>query len=230
MLTMTLKQSQGSLWNFLKLPNVDGIFRLLGFIIITMGILVYIYAYRYLGIFLGTIIEGPIIMAAVGFLVRLGHFNFLLAYILMILGDLAGDVAWYYAGYFGAKNFIEKFGRFFGVNERAMEKVKALFYRHHSNILFFSKVTMGFGLAVPILVTAGITKISIKKFIVLNFLGGFIWTAFLMILGYFFGNIYLLIADSLKIGFVVGVAILVAAMLWGFSKFLREEVLKNKIL
>jgi membrane protein DedA with SNARE-associated domain len=194
-----------------------------------MDILASLYIYRYLGIFLGTIIEGPVIMTAVGFLVKLGHFNFWLAYILMVLGDLVGDIGWYYAGYFGAKNFIEKFGRFFGINKESMEKVKTLFYKHHSKILLLSKITMGFGLSAPILVTAGISKVPIKKFIILNLIGGFIWTAFLMTLGYFFGNIYLLISEGLRVGFIALVIILVSALLFGFSKFLRSRVLKNKI-
>lgn len=195
-----------------------------------MEILTSLYAYRYLGIFLGTIIEGPVIMTAVGFLVGLGHFNFWLAYILMILGDLVGDIGWYYVGYFGAKKFIEKFGRFFGINDESMEKVKVLFQKHHNKILLLSKVTMGFGLAAPILVTAGISKVPIKKFIILNLIGGFIWTAFLMALGYFFGNIYLLVSEGLKVGFIALIVILISALLFGFSKFLRSEVLKNKIL
>ena len=197
---------------------------------INMEILASLYAYRYLGIFLGTIVEGPVIMAAVGFLVRLGYFNFFLAYILMILGDLVGDVGWYYVGYFGANNFIRKFGRFFGINDEAMEKVKILFHRHHNKILFLSKITMGFGLSAPILLTAGISKVPIKKFIILNFLGGFIWTAFLMALGYFFGNIYLLISEGLRVGFVGLIIVLISALLFGLGKYLRKEVLKNKIL
>jgi membrane protein DedA with SNARE-associated domain len=189
-----------------------------------MGILASLYAYRYLGIFLGTIIEGPVIMAAAGFLVRLGYFNFWLAYILMVLGDLVGDVLWYYAGYFGAKKFIEKFGRFFGITKEAMEKVKLLFHRHHNKILFLSKITMGFGLSAPILLTAGVSKVPVKKFIILNFLGGLIWTAFLMILGYFFGNIYLLISESVRVAFIAVVIILITALFFGFGKFLKSKV------
>jgi membrane protein DedA with SNARE-associated domain len=83
---------------------------------------------------------------------------------------------------------------------------------------------------VPILVTAGISKVSIKNFIILNLIGGFIWTAFLMTLGYFFGNIYLLISEGLRVGFITGIVILTSALLFGFSRFLRNEVLKNKIL
>jgi membrane protein DedA with SNARE-associated domain len=89
---------------------------------------------------------------------------------------------------------------------------------------------MGFGLAAPILVTAGISKVSLKKFIIINLIGGFIWTAFLMLLGYLFGNIYLLVSEGLKIGFIALIIILISALLFGFSKFLRSEVLKNKIL
>jgi membrane protein DedA with SNARE-associated domain len=195
-----------------------------------METLAFLYMYRYPALFVGAFFEGPIIMAATGFLVKLGYFNVILAYILLILGDLAGDVAWYYLGYFGANNFISKFGRFFGITEKIFERVKSIFSRHHAKIIFFSKITMGFGLAVAILTTAGISKVPIKKFIILNLLGGFIWTAFVMTLGYFFGSVYLLISESLRIGFIIGVGLLVSFALYGFSRFLRQEVLKNKIL
>jgi membrane protein DedA with SNARE-associated domain len=195
-----------------------------------MGIIASLYAYRYVGLLIGTFFEGPIVMAATGFLIKLGYFDILPAYLLLMAGDLFADIAWYYVGHFGAKTFIHKFGRFFGVTESIVEKVKGMFHRHHNKIIFFSKITMGFGMAVPILITAGISKVPIKRYILLNFLGGFIWTVLLMTLGYFFGNIYILISDSLKTGFVVGIVILLVAMMFGFSKFLRTEVLKNKIL
>jgi membrane protein DedA with SNARE-associated domain len=194
-----------------------------------MDVLATLYAYRYLGIFLGTIFEGPVVMAAVGFLMRLGYFEFFLAYILMILGDLTGDIAWYYVGYFGAKKFIEKFGKYFGITEGVFGKVQGLYDRQHTKIIFLSKLTMGFGMAVPILVTAGITKMPIKKFILLNFLGGFIWTAFVMSLGYFFGNIYLLVSEGLRVIFIVTVIIFFLAASYGFSRFWKNEVLKKKI-
>lgn len=195
-----------------------------------MEIVTSLYAYRYIGLFLGAFFEGPIIMAAAGFLIKLGHFKVLPAFSMLLLGDLLADITWYYIGHFGARKFIQKFGRFFGVTENILEKVKKLFQRHHNKILLFSKVTMGFGVAVPILITAGISKISIRRFILLNFLGGLVWTASIMTIGYFFGNIYILISDSLKIGFIIGVGIMLAAILFGFSKFLRTEVLENKIL
>jgi membrane protein DedA with SNARE-associated domain len=194
-----------------------------------MEILAFLFTYRYIGIFFATIFEGPITMAAVGFLYKLGYFNPILAYIVMTLGDWVGDIGWYYLGYFGGTRFFSRFGKYVGVEEKTMEKVKGLFHRYHNKILFLNKITMGFGLSIYILTFAGISKISIKRFAILNLLGGFIWTAIMMTLGYFFGHLYLLISDNSKTGFIITVGILFAAALFGFSKFLRKEVLGNKI-
>ena len=61
-----------------------------------MDVMATLFAYRYLGIFIASIAEGPVTMAAVGFLVRLGYFELFLAYMIMLLGDLVGDIGWYY--------------------------------------------------------------------------------------------------------------------------------------
>ena len=52
---------------------------------------------------------------------------------------------------------------------------------------------MGFGFAVVTLMVAGMLKVSFKRYVVINLFGGFIWTAMLLVIGYFFGNIYTLI-------------------------------------
>lgn len=194
-----------------------------------MEILGFLYAYRYLGIFLATIFEGPLTMIAVGFLYKLGHFNFFLAYSIMVLGDLVGDVGWYYLGYFGGNKFFIKFGKYIGVEEKSIEKVRALFHKHHNKILFISKITNSLGMAVAILVTAGISKIPMKKFIILNILGGLVWTLMMMAVGYFFGNVYSTVTGGLRIGLTVGMALLAVVALYGFGKFLKGKVMKNKI-
>lgn len=195
-----------------------------------MNILSTLFIYRYFALFWVAFFEGPVAMAASGFFIKLGYLEVFAAYSLLLLGDLAADIMWYYLGYFGASKFLNKFGRFFGINKEVSEKAQELFRKHHTKILFFSKITMGFGFALAILITAGVTKVSIKRFIVLNFLGGLIWTAFAMLLGYFFGNIYLLIEETFRIGFIVAIIILFLAAIFGFSKFIKNEVLKNKIL
>ncbi len=189
-------------------------------------ILKYLFAGRYAAIFIGAFFEGPIVMTAVGFFIRLGYFEVVPAYFLLLFGDLVADVAWYYVGYFGAHKFIRRFGKYINFKEEASEKIKSLFRKHETKIIFISKITMGFGFALVTLITAGMSHVPIKKFTILNFLGGLIWTAIALSLGYFLGNVYLLVAKGSRIGFIVFAFILLVLGLYGFSKFMRENIKK----
>lgn len=194
-----------------------------------MSTLDYLLAGKYLTIFIASILEGPVTMAAVGFLWHLGYFQLLPAFFLLLFGDLVGDIIWYYLGYFGAHKFIARFGHYFGLTEELSEKIKVFFRRHDNKILLISKMTMGFGFAVATLITAGLARVPIKKYLAMNFLGGLIWTALLMALGYFFSNIYLLISEGLRVGFVIFVVLAVILALYGFNRFIRTQFLKNKL-
>jgi len=194
-----------------------------------MNVVAFIYAYRYWALPIATFFEGPIVMTLVGFLVGLGYFSFWPALLLMALGDLLGDIAWYSLGYYGASKLIEKIGRFFSLTEEKMERTKVIFNRHQAKIILISKITMGFGLAVPVLITAGISKIPLKKFIMLNLIGGLIWTAFLMFLGYTLGNIYLVVEKGLRNAFIITAVIFIVAALYGFSRYWRRRAMQNKL-
>ncbi|MFA6993765.1 MAG: DedA family protein [Patescibacteria group bacterium] len=194
-----------------------------------MPIIDYLLAGKYLAIFIASILEGPVTMAATGFLWHLGYFQLLPAYLCLLFGDLVGDIIWYYVGYFGGHQFVARFGRFVGLTEELGEKIKVFFRRHDNKILLISKMTMGFGFAVATLVTAGLARVPIKKFIAMNFLGGLIWTALLMALGYFFSNVYLLISEGLRVGFIVFIVLAVVLALYGFNRYIRGQFLKNKM-
>ena len=84
---------------------------------------------------------------------------------------------------------------------------------------------MGFGFALATLLVAGMLHVPFKRYAILNFLGGFIWTAFLMIVGYFFGNVYSSIAGPLKIAFIPFAVIVVVFTLWAVNRYLvRTEI------
>jgi membrane protein DedA with SNARE-associated domain len=179
--------------------------------------------YKYFLVFLFSIIEGPVVMTFSGFLWRNDYFNFLPLYLALMAGDLTADVLWYSVGYFGGIKFIEKYGKFFNISEEKVLKFKNSFHNHQTKILFWSKITMGFGFALVVLIAAGISKIPFKKYITINFLGQIIWTLFLMFLGYFFGSIYLIIDKGLKIGFIVFMVLFVMFLMYGFNKYMQSR-------
>ena len=180
-------------------------------------------AYRYPFVFLATIFEGPIVMLAGGLMLRLGNFSFPLLYLTLLLGDLTADTVWYWVGRGATEPFLRRFGHFFGITQEVFQKMKDVFHRHDIKILFISKITMGFGFAIPTIMAAGASKIPFKKFITFNFLGGIIWTGALIFVGYFFGNFYFLVADGFKILFVGALVIIFIAGMYGFLRFLKRR-------
>jgi membrane protein DedA with SNARE-associated domain len=194
-----------------------------------MTIIEYILLGKYFYIFIGAFFEGPIVMALAGFLVKTGHFNFWPAYGLLVAGDFTADVFWYYFGYLGSHRVIIRLGKYVGFNDKVYKKVRALFDKHDTKILIMSKVTMGLGLSLAVLITAGMSRVNIKKYIAINFFGGLIWVGFMVALGYYFGKIYLSIEQGLNSVFL-GVMILAAILaLFGFAGYMRERFNKNKL-
>jgi membrane-associated protein len=187
-------------------------------------VLGYLIAYKYFLIIPLTIVEGPIVMVLCGFLLRLGTFDFFPLYAALTFADLIGDVIWYCVGRFWGRPFIKRFGKFFSLTEKTLEKATELFHKHHNKILFISKITMGFGFALVTLVTAGITKVPFKKYLVFNVSGQLIWTGVLLGVGYLFGNLYTTINKGFREVALVAFIIIAIIIVYGFGKYISKKV------
>ena len=165
-------------------------------------IIFWIESSKYFLLFLGCIAEGPVMMLGAGFLYHLAQFDFWPMYLALVLGDFVADILWYCLGRFGSRVAAFKYGKFFGVNQESMERVTGWFNKYHQRILIISKLTTGFGLATVVVIVAGMSKVPFKNYITIMLGGGFIWTAMLIAVGYFFGNIFLLVPASAKIIFL----------------------------
>jgi len=178
---------------------------------------------RYAVVFVLCIVEGPVVMLTSGFLYRLGQFNLLPLYFSLMAGDFAADLVWYVIGRYGARTMINRFGHLFNITPQIINKIEKRFRRYQGKILFISKITMGFGFALATLMVAGMLHVPFKRYALLNFLGGFIWTAFLLALGYFFGDVYSSVAGPLKIIFIPAAIIVVVLSLWAINHHLVKS-------
>ena len=107
-----------------------------------------------------------------------------------------------------------------------IEKVKHIFHKYNFPILFVSKITNGFGLSLAVLLTAGIVQIPFFRFISINFLGQFIWSGFLIIIGYFFSDLYFKYDNVFGHVSVILLFLAVVGAFIGFSQYLRKRVEK----
>lgn len=190
---------------------------------IDLNIVLFSNYYKYFLVLILAIIEGPVIMTFSGLLWRLNYFDLLPLYLVLMAGDLIADAIWYGVGYFWGHKFIQKYGKYFDISEEKVKKFKNLFDNHKTKILFISKITMGFGLALLVLISAGLSRISFKKYLSINFLGQIIWTFLLLVLGYFFGSIYLIIDKSLRMGFLIGLFLFIILSIYGFNAYMRKK-------
>ena len=181
--------------------------------------------YKYLLICAGVAIEGPMLMIACGFLLTFWALDFLPLYISILAGDLMGDTAWYAIGRYFLNPFLERFGRYFWVSKELLNKVKPLFHKFHSRILFFSKITLGFWASIATLMTAWASHIPFKKYLAINLLGEVFLVLALLWLGYSFGAAYGQLADEFKYYFIIGLIIVVPALIYSITRYFKHKLL-----
>lgn len=184
---------------------------------------------KYGAFFLAAWFEGPVAMTVSGFLLRLGHVEFWPVYISLLLGDLAGDTMWYFLGRKYAHTLVKKYGKFLNIQESIIVTIEKAFERHHHKILLFSKMTMGLGFALPVIIAAGAARVPFRKFMLSNAAGQVIWTGILLAIGYFFGDFYLTLNKGFQKASLVAGVILLLLALHGFGKYIKNKKLYEKL-
>jgi len=169
------------------------------------------------------IVEGPVVMLIAGLLVRLNFFSFWPIYLILVAGDLTGDIIWYGVGRHGARPLINRFGKFLNLTEENVGRAEKMFSEHQTKILFISKITMGFGFALATLIAAGAAHVPFKKYMTINFFGEFIWAGILFAVGYFLGDLYVLVNKSLQWAFIGAMIIIGAGVMYGFAHYMRKR-------
>jgi membrane protein DedA with SNARE-associated domain len=172
-------------------------------------------------------IEGPILSIIFGTLIQAKLVDFFPIYAALILGDVLGDTIWYYVGYYVGHPFIKRFGKYVSVTESKVLKISTVFHRHKDWIIFVSKITNGFGFSLVTLITAGIVKIPFGRYIFFNFLGQFLWTGLLIVVGYFFSNLYTQIDNWLGRASLLGLFIVLCFIFVGYTKYLRNKIAES---
>lgn len=180
-------------------------------------------AWRYPLVGLGTVLEGPFIMVASGFFLKLGFFSLWPIFFTLVIGDLVGDVIWYYIGYFFLLPTLERTGHFLSITPDFLARWQARFQRYHEGLLFVSKITLGFGLALGTLMVAGATRVPFSRFLLTNFFGELVLVGIMLAIGHSFGQFYLSIKGGLQIFFLIGIIPIILLAFYGLTTYLKQQ-------
>jgi len=147
--------------------------------------------YGYLVVFFGVMLEGTgvplpgeFVLIAAGVLVHRGVLHFGDALLFSILGTVVGNQIGYWAGRFGGRPFVLRWGRYVFITPERLGHAEAFFARHGGSAILLSRFVVG--LRVFGALVAGTSRMPWGKFALYNVLGGTVWATAAVSLGYFF--------------------------------------------
>jgi len=158
----------------------------------------------YLGIFLLMLIESSfipfpseIVLVPAGYLASKGDMNIFLILFFSLLGSIGGALINYFGALYVGRKFLLKFGKYFFVSEKALNRMENFFAKHGAISTFSGRLIPGIRQLISI--PAGLSKMDLKVFIFYTSLGALLWSIILVALGYIIGENQELIKEYLSL-------------------------------
>lgn len=193
----------------------------------TETLLNFIINYGYWAIFIGMVIEGPVITVLAGFLTSLGFFKFYWVYLIVVLADILGDSIAYAIGYFGRKQVLLRVFSYFQMKEEKLLGIEEFFKRHGGKSVFISKFIAGAGSWT--LISAGLAKMNLKKFYKNSTIAALFKSALYVGVGYFFGAMYKVIIKWMNVTGTITIIICLAILVLIVIKKITSKAIKTAV-
>jgi len=165
-------------------------------------------------------LPSEIIMPFSGYLVSTGAMNLWLVALAGAVGCVLGSIVAYYAGAWGGRPFIEKYGKYILISHHDLNLADRWFQRH-------GDITIFIGRLLPVIRTfiafpAGIARMNLWRFNLYTFVGSYIWSLGLAWIGMKLGEHW----NTLGVYFhrfdaVIGV-VLLAGVIWYVRRHLQH--------
>lgn len=160
-------------------------------------------------------IPSEVIMPFAGFLASQGRMTLLGAALAGAVGSVVGSWAIYELARYGGRPLLEKYGKYIFIHKSHLESTDRFFQRYGLWATFIGRMLPVFRTYISI--PAGIAGINLKKFLMLCFIGSFIWSYLFALLGMKLGEHWDKIKDYMhyiSIGILIVVIVLIARWFW----------------
>jgi len=172
-------------------------------------------------------LPSEIIMPFAGYLVNSGRFSLWAVSVAGAIGCVLGSLVAYWAGMYGGRPFIEKYGRYILISRHDLDMADRWFAKRGEVIVFASRL-------LPVIRTfiafpAGVARMNLTRFVVYTFLGSLPWCFGLAYVGQKLGEQWdkndVLKTWFHRFDFLIGVigVLAVAWWIWRHLKNARAE-------
>jgi membrane protein DedA with SNARE-associated domain len=148
--------------------------------------------YGYLGVLLGTFLEGDIALILGGLCARCTDLHLIGVILAAFTGAIIGDQVFYNLGRFKGLQLLNRFPRLKMRTDRVFHHLR----RHGSLIAFAFRFFYGFRILTPLLI--GASGVGRGRFTLLNCLGAVSWATVLGVLGYIMGEALIVLLEHVK--------------------------------
>ena len=161
-------------------------------------------------------LPSEIIMPFAGYLVSTGKMNFWAGGVAGAVGCVLGSLVAYWAGMYGGRPLIEKYGRYVLISHHDLDLADRWFARYGEAIIFTSRLLPA--IRTFIAFPAGVAKMNLTRFVLYTFAGSLPWCLGLAYVGQKLGEQWNK-DETLKtlfhrFDFVIGILGLLAVVWW----------------
>jgi membrane protein DedA with SNARE-associated domain len=152
------------------------------------------------------------LLVAAGF-AGAGKLSIAAVIIIAATASILGSTGGYWLGRLLGKGFVERWGKYLGLNQKKIQQLTDFFIRHGSSTVFFGRF-VGV-LRTYLSLFAGISRMPYLMFMAFNALGAIVWASVFGTIGYVFGQNLDEVEDFVRIfgwGALLGLAML--ACVW----------------
>ncbi|MDD5289938.1 MAG: DedA family protein [Patescibacteria group bacterium] len=152
------------------------------------------------------------VMPLAGFLWFSHQMSFWAIVLFSTLGTIIGAGISYVMGFYGGRPLVQKYGKYFLLNNHHLEVTEKFFAKHGEKAIFFSRF-------IPVVrhlisIPAGVGKMKIWKFCVYTLVGGAIWNSILTITGYLLGSRWTEIRKFGEVIDIILIILIIAAIIY----------------
>lgn len=185
--------------------------------------------FGYAGIFLTMAIESAciplpseIIMPFAGYLVTTGQFTILGVTLAGAIGNVVGSIVAYYAGVWGGRPLVERYGPYVLVSRKDIEMADRWFAKYGEAAVFFGRM-------LPVVRTfislpAGVARMNFPRFVLFTFIGALPWCYLMAYIGVKMGEQWEHLRDYFhQFDIVIGVGLFLAIGYFVWSHWPRRQ-------
>lgn len=173
---------------------------------------------------IGTFTPGTLMLLFFGFLISVSDTHLILAIAAAVIGAALGDCLGYLLGRYGSRFFKEHKGL---LRIGHIEMGKAFFAKHGGKSIFIGRFVGPVRPIVPLV--AGAVRMSMCRFLPLNFSAAFVWAGLLISIGYFAGNEWQH-AERIVTDISIAGLFVLAFLLFKFVRNMKKQEVKEKVI